>query len=310
MESRPLRLGCVAPKNTPQEVCWLLDFLDADTEPYRRGGAYDCVWFYNLTEEIRVIKRHTDAKVLLTAAEPLRTLPANYDAELLGLCDFYMGYRSFAGPDFSGQFRTYVYPAATVAEVEDHFESALTCERDVDFCIFARHDPNIRAAIGRALAGRKAILAGPLFENPQPNKLEIQRRSRYEFISENDINDYYMSEKLGQALLAGCVPVYYGRRNPTDLVPEELFIDMHDFPGVAEGQGLESVVEHCLTPGVYERHFDAIRSRGKAFLLEHATLETNIIAPIQDYLNGLARAGYRAGKRSLFWVASRWLPRL
>src|SRR5262245_19118100 len=134
----------------------------------------------------------------------------NYDPLLLKRSDRYMGYANFAGSDYSGKYERYTFPVATEEVIKREFPISMKAHRDADFCTFANHDPNIRLEIARALEEHRSILAGPLFGSRVESKLAIQRRSRFEFITENAINDYYVSEKLGQAILGGCVPVYYG----------------------------------------------------------------------------------------------------
>lgn len=301
--SGPLRIGVVAPKNSWADLEPVLDLLDASVQPYRRGGEYDVVWFFNLTPEVRLVRRHTGAKVFGLAVEPPGRWPHNYDPALLEACDLYMGYEDFAGPGFRGEFQRFVYPAATAAEVEERFEASCQAERRFDFCIFARHDPNLRAAIGRALRGQRAILAGPLFGNETDDKLTLQRRCRYEFVTENEINGFYFSEKLGQALLAGCVPVYYGCTRIKEQVPEGLFVDIADFVDGDPAAALPAVIEHCLTPGVWEGYAARVHAAGGAFLLRHSTWEANLVTPLQRYLGALADQGLPARRASWVWRA-------
>src|SRR5690348_12535414 len=93
---KPLRLGLIAPFNTPDWCRILFDYLkNVSCEMYERGGRYDLVWFLNATEELRFIKQNTATKTLVVGAEPSGYV-YNADPSLLKLSDRYMGHRNFA----------------------------------------------------------------------------------------------------------------------------------------------------------------------------------------------------------------------
>lgn len=233
----PLRLGLIAVKNSIEEQIDLLSFLsNVDAEPYCRGRRYDLVWLFNVSPELRWIEAHTDAKTIVTAMEPNFMYPPNYDPDLLALTDRYLGDRNFASAAFCGQFETLLFPAYSRKHVEEIVAASTDSVRDMDFCIFARHDPNLRLALADAAGKYRSIAAGPLFGERVESKHTIQRRCRYELITENDINDYYCSEKLGHALAAGCVPVYWGGSDIKPRLPAGIYVDMADFM-VAESNG-------------------------------------------------------------------------
>ena len=296
-----LKVGVIAPKNTQGETDWLISNINASAEPYRRGFNYDIVCFVNLTDEVRTIKSQTDCQIMAVCMEPEYTLKINYDSNLLKHCNFYMGYRNFAGNDFSGEFKQFIFPAATIVEVEHQFEINLQSKRTYDFFIVANHDPNIRKAIGSSIRKHKSLLKGPLFNTPKCIKLPFQRQCRFEFITENDINDYYFSEKLAQAIFAGCVPVYYGCKKIKDHIPNDLFIDLHDWPINENESCIEEVIKFCLKPGVYERYFENIKAHGRDFLLKHSTWDINVFKPLNDYLLRLEEDGFRSRRKSLLW---------
>jgi hypothetical protein len=62
------------------------------------------------------------------------------------------------------------------------------------------------------------------------SKLELLQNYRFNIAYENCLNDCgYISEKLFDALLAGCVPVYLGNRSIQRYVPEQVFVDARKF---------------------------------------------------------------------------------
>jgi hypothetical protein len=254
-----------------------------------------------VSEELRFLSDNTDSKLLAMTLEPRTALPTNYDPALLDRCDLYLGYRNFAGRGFVGEFHPLRFPATTHAEIDAVFEDSLRSARPVDFCIFANHDPNYRLLLGKALSRRSAILAGPLFANPVESKLAVQRQCKYEVITESDINDYYLSEKLAQALLAGCIPVYYGCTTASLQVPPELFVPLQEDD--LRGDRLERFLDHLQRPEVVLGLQRALREQAYTFLRDACTIEANLVAPIDGFLSRLAGSGFRARRRSWRWWA-------
>ena len=297
-----LRLGLIAPKNSAAEVRWLLGYLrHVHGEPYHRGGAYDLVWFLNVTEELRFLRANTDTKAFVVGMEPRYRYPLNYESGLLCLADVYSGYRNFAGITFRGRYEPFTFAVYPRAMMRAEMPVSMASARDLDFCIFATHDPNIRQQIAASIARYPSIAAGPLFGQRVEQKLLLQRRSRYEFITENDINDYYFSEKLGESLVAGCVPIYYGCTAIKAHVPASLFIDMHDFLGPDSLPDIGRVIEHCLKPGVYARYRTAIERDAMDMLVGRFSLEGCLIEPVQRYIDELRAQCWSAERRSWAW---------
>jgi hypothetical protein len=298
-----LRVGVIAPKNDVAHLVWPMNLIQGvSATPYIRGGRYDLVFFLNVTSEIAWIKRHTDMKCFVAACEPPGYAP-NYNPDLLDLADHYMGLSNFSRRDDTGFFQRFVFPVATEERIRDVFPSSCRSTRDLDFCLFARHDPNFRVAASELIARHRSFLGGPLFSNPIPMSeiLSIRQRCRYEIITENDINDFYFSEKVWNSLLAGCVPVYFGCRQLKQTIPAEFFIDMHDYCDSNGSPNLHAIVSHCMTPGVYERYFAEVNSRAMPVLLQYS-LEKSIVQPIQQVVDRLASSDFRASRQSVAWT--------
>lgn len=298
-----LRVGMIAPKhNIAEKINMLSYFSGIDGECYSKNRRYDVVLFLNVTEELFYIKRNTDVKAIVWASEPMYTFPLNYNPDLLSLADYYMGYRNFAGNRLQGVYKHNLTPVCFQNTVDTAFPKSIAENRDYNFCIFARHDPNIRKLIGEKVSnGHRSILAGPLFGNHVQNKLDTQRRCRFEFITENDVNDYYVSEKLGHALLAGCVPVYWGGGDASVLYPQELFINMRDFCNEQGVPNLDAVISHCLSPGVYDRYFSAIKKKAADVIRERFTVEVAFTQPIQSFFDELLNQKWRSTRYSSNW---------
>jgi alpha(1,3/1,4) fucosyltransferase len=65
-------------------------------------------------------------------------------------------------------------------------------------------------------------------------KREVMSRSKFAYCYEN-VRDLpnYVTEKIIDSLLAGCVPIYWGANNVCDLIPADCFIDRREFADTA-----------------------------------------------------------------------------
>jgi hypothetical protein len=294
------RLGLIAPKNTEAEMAWLLNMLQGvRAEPYRPSQRYDIVWFLNVTEEIVHLRRFTDSRLFVVAMEPEYRYPPNYDPRLLDLAHRYMGYRDFSSQTQSTAFGVFTFPTYTRSEIRQRFEEAQRVKRIYEFCLFARHDPNIRREIAGKISRYGSFLGGALFEAEIPDKFTVQRQCRYEFITENDLNDYYVSEKLGQSLVAGCIPVYLGGRAVKEFYPPHLFVDMRDFVDHKGGIDLDAVIDHCRNEDVYRAKSRAIRTHARELLVERFSIEACLIEPIQSLIDELRAQNWQSKHRSV-----------
>lgn len=124
------------------------------------------------------------------------------------------------------------------------------------FDIFGPGWPELRDANGRP---RFASARGPY----RGSKLELLQNYRFNVAYENCRNDCgYISEKLFDALLAGCVPVYLGNRSILDHVPEQAFVDARKF------RARSDLIEHLRSMAKDE--WETMRHAGAAFLRTEA----------------------------------------
>jgi len=70
----------------------------------------------------------------------------------------------------------------------------------------------------------------PSFIGPIANKDTVLLNAKFSFCYEN-VKDLpnYITEKIFDSLMAGCVPIYWGANNATNYIPKECFIDRRDF---------------------------------------------------------------------------------
>jgi hypothetical protein len=69
----------------------------------------------------------------------------------------------------------------------------------------------------------KAINSLPAYRGYAASKYQTISKYRYNLAIENSIEDWYISEKIFDALLCGCMPIYCGSEKIFDLIPNEWF---------------------------------------------------------------------------------------
>ena len=88
--------------------------------------------------------------------------------------------------------------------------------------------------LSRALFRLKSRLLGeaafPSYQGEIPDKSSVLRQARFSYCYENsrDIPNY-ITEKMLDSLVSGCVPIYWGADNVLDHVPANCFIDRRHF---------------------------------------------------------------------------------
>jgi len=95
------------------------------------------------------------------------------------------------------------------------------------------------------------------------SKLELLQDYRFIIAYENCLNDCgYISEKLFDALLTGCVPVYLGNKSIGKYLPEEAFVDARKF------RTRRDLAIHLKT--MSQERWLTVRRAGSAFLCDTA----------------------------------------
>ena len=104
----------------------------------------------------------------------------------------------------------------------------------------------------------------PSHRGTVPGKHAVLRQYKFAICYENAVFPGYLTEKIFDALFAGCIPVYLGTPDVTDQLPPGIFIDkrkfknyadlydyMHTMPE-AEYLGYREAIEQFLTgPGIH-----------------------------------------------------------
>lgn len=63
---------------------------------------------------------------------------------------------------------------------------------------------------------------------------------RFALAFDNSCIDGYLTEKFWNAMVAGCIPIYYGHHSIKQKIPNDLFVYGYDF------ESFEHVIDHCL----------------------------------------------------------------
>jgi hypothetical protein len=72
-----------------------------------------------------------------------------------------------------------------------------------------------------------------VFHGEVISKSDILSRSNFSFCYENMRSDGdYITEKIFDSMLAGCVPIYLGSSRISDYIPDDVYIDAREFNGV------------------------------------------------------------------------------
>lgn len=114
---------------------------------------------------------------------------------------------------------------------------------------------NLRGKLKRSLASLRVKLHGykpfPSYRGEVRDKSAALHRSKFAYCYENTIGpDNYITEKIFDSFLSGCVPVYWGAENVLEHIPADCFIDRRQFKDTA------GVHRHLLsiTPETYKRY--------------------------------------------------------
>jgi hypothetical protein len=91
----------------------------------------------------------------------------------------------------------------------------------------------------------------PSYRGEVSDKGDVLRRSKFSYCYENsrDLSNY-ITEKIFDSMINGCVPVYWGADNVLDYIPEGCFVDRRRFKSTAEVHDFLN----SITPQKYERY--------------------------------------------------------
>ena len=110
-----------------------------------------------------------------------------------------------------------------------------------------------------------------LYKGSIPNKWEVYKKYKFSICYENMGNQRgYITEKIFDSFVGGCVPIYLGAENIAQVIPKECFIDRREF------RSDEELYTFIKTMDVYthEKYLNAIKrylqsSESKLFSVDH-----------------------------------------
>lgn len=97
---------------------------------------------------------------------------------------------------------------------------------------------NLWGKLKRSVSSLRVKLHGykpfPSYRGEVCDKSSVLRRSKFAYCYENTIGpDNYITEKIFDSFLSGCVPVYWGAENVLEHIPADCFIDRRQFKDTA-----------------------------------------------------------------------------
>lgn len=109
------------------------------------------------------------------------------------------------------------------------------------------------------------------------NKWEVLSRYRYAIVLENFSGNDFLTEKLPDALLSYCFPLYYGCTNVGRYLPSDSWLDID----ITRPQTVINMVQNLLDdPNDYERRLPSI-IRARRYYLDHVQFFANLITIVQ-----------------------------
>lgn len=103
-----------------------------------------------------------------------------------------------------------------------------------DFFLFGNGwDDNISGFGNEFTKAVKKAWKGPLGTETE-TKLNTMHQFKFSICFENCNFPGYITEKIFDSFLSGCIPVYYGAPDITNFIPEETFIDYRKFKSMGE----------------------------------------------------------------------------
>lgn len=113
----------------------------------------------------------------------------------------------------------------------------------------------VRRSVSRLRTRLFGHMPFPSFRGEIREKRNVLRRSKFSYCYENskDLSNY-ITEKIMDSLVSGCLPIYWGADNVCDYIPADCFIDRRKFKSTS------AVHEHLLsiTGKDYEKYQSAI----------------------------------------------------
>jgi hypothetical protein len=120
------------------------------------------------------------------------------------------------------------------------------------------HSPDLLDLYGRG------DFSGPYYLGEVEDKWNGLHPYRYSLVVENYSGENYFSEKLTDALLSWCMPIYWGCTNLEEFIPEDSFVDID-----IENPDAPKRVEAIVRSDIREQNLDAIAEAREKLINEY-----------------------------------------
>lgn len=119
------------------------------------------------------------------------------------------------------------------------------------------------------------------YKGPIKDKWDGLAPYRYSFVFENTAEKNYFSEKFADAILAGCMPIYWGCTNLSDFFPEDSFVELD----TTKDEAVNTVME-IINSDYREQHLAALEKAKDLILNKYQVWPT-----LHRVINGLRAQG-------------------
>jgi hypothetical protein len=122
---------------------------------------------------------------------------------------------------------------------------------------------------------------------PLVDKADALDPYRYHLAIENHYGPHHWTEKLSDAFLGACMPIYYGCPNAEEYFPAESFlrINLDDVDAAAE------TIQRAIRDRVWEKNLDSILESRRRVLEQYGTIATVVRLVNERHNAGHARPG-------------------
>lgn len=109
------------------------------------------------------------------------------------------------------------------------------------------------------------------------HKYEALDRYKFHLAIENHAAPHHWTEKLADAYLSNCIPIYFGCPNISDYFPEDSYISINIYE---PEQALQTILNVLAEPNAYLKRYDALQEARNLVLYNY-----NLIAMLDQFIS-------------------------
>ena len=144
---------------------------------------------------------------------------------------------------------------------------------------FTFHGRLLRS-VSQAKKKMLGIAPFPSYKGEIPFKAEILKKAVFSYCYENSAGlDNYITEKIFDSLISGCIPIYWGASNIKQHIPENCFVDRTLFKSTAE---VHEYISNLTTAehAAYRKNISRFLKTEKASLFSATSFSNTIVKEI------------------------------